>query len=626
VAFEAVTWDDPVARVPLLAGETPQDSVNRSRQRPATCDITVVILWSRMGTPLPRKFIKPDGKPYLSGTEWECLDALNSPFKPAVLIYRRTQEPKIGLRDPKRTEKTREFAKVERFFSQMAGRGVNGYETTTGFKELLGQHLLEVAGERVQSILAHAPESFRPSNLIDWKGSPFPGLRPFGSEDAPVFFGRGHETDGLIQRLADSNRFTIVVGASGSGKSSLVAAGLLPRLEGNAIAGSAQWLWIRFTPGELGDNPFLALAASLEPVVKRLSRTKPELARNLQEPAAITELCNVALAGRPKSAEFLLYIDQFEELFTAAKSDFVRPFIDLVLAAAHSPRMRVVATLRSDFYPRCVEVPAMTELLRAGSYPLASPRPEDLLQMIVKPADRAGLVFERGLQDRIVDDTGNEPGALPLMAFALSELYERRDPGGLLTRAAYESFGGVQGAIGRRAEETFRAQDERTQAAMSNVFRHLVEVDDRGVPTRRRAAIRLMEGAEAAKLTRVLTDARLLVRSGGAGADSVIEVAHEALFMAWPSLAEWVRDTGEDLRLLGQVRRAAAEWERQKRRQEFLWPDMRLMTVWTMIEKLQPELNETEQRFVRPFDPKMLAEEINERTTTHERRAYIGTT
>jgi hypothetical protein len=324
VAFEAVTWDDPVARVPLLASETPQESVNRSRPRPATCDITVVILWSRMGTPLPKKVTGADGKPYLSGTEWEYRDALTSPFKPAVLIYRRTQEPKIGWWDPKRKEKTRQLGMLERFFAQLGDRGVNKYETPTEFQELLGQHLVELAGQRSKSILALAPGPTQPSILRDWKGSPFPGLRPFTSDDAPVFFGRGHETDGLIQRLANSNRFTIVVGASGSGKSSLVAAGLLPRLRGNAIPGSADWLWIRFTPGE--HNPFRALATSLEPFLTRLNRRKPELARQLHEnPAAITEVANAALVGKPKSAELLLYIDQFEDIKGGAIIDHETP-------------------------------------------------------------------------------------------------------------------------------------------------------------------------------------------------------------------------------------------------------------------------------------------------------------
>jgi hypothetical protein len=382
---------------------------------------------------------------------------------------------------------------------------------------------------------------------------------------------------------------------------------------------------VRFTPGELGDSPFLALAASLEPLVKHLNRTKPELARQLRKnPAAITELAEAALMGKPPTAELILCIDQFEELFTLAKADLRSPFIDLVRAAARAHRMRTVATLRSDFYPRCVELPEMADLLRSGSYPLAAPGPGALLQMIVKPAERSGLVFERGLQERIVNDTGTEPGALPLMAFALAELYERRGPDGSLTHTAYEDFGQVQGAIGRQAEDTFGKLDAKTQSALSSVFRNLVEVDDHGVATRRRAALRRIEGVEAAKLVDELTDARLLVRSGGEGADSVVEVAHEALFTAWPRLTQWIKDTGEDLRLLRQVRLAAAEWERQGRRQEFLWPDKRLMPVWTMIEQLRPELNETEKRFVRPFDPKTLVDEINDPITTHERRAYIG--
>jgi hypothetical protein len=243
--------------------------------------------------------------------------------------------------------------------------------------------------------------------------------------------------------------------------------------------------------------------------------------------------------------------------------------------------------------------------------------------MIEKPAERAGLIFEEGLVERIVTETGTEPGALPLMAFALSELYERRDPDGRLSYSTYQEFDGVQGAIGRRAEQTYSRLEASVQAALGTVFRELVEVDERGVATRRRAGVRRLEGV-AAKLADALTDARLLVKSGGEGRESVVEIAHEALFTAWPRLAKWIEDAGEDLRLLRQVRLAAAEWERQDRREEFLWPDKRLMPVWTMIERLQPDLDETTKRFVRPFDPHTLAEEINDPETTHERRAYIG--
>lgn len=152
VAIELIAWDDPAARIPMLATETPQESVNAGRPRPATCEIVIVILWARMGTPLPDDMRKPDGERYLSGTEWEYLDAVNSTWqpKPRVLLYRRTEEPKIGLRDPKKKEKEEQFELVEAFFARFCNpdgsikAGVNEYATPTEFKELLRQHLDEI--------------------------------------------------------------------------------------------------------------------------------------------------------------------------------------------------------------------------------------------------------------------------------------------------------------------------------------------------------------------------------------------------------------------------------------------------------------------------------------------------
>ncbi len=151
-ALELIAWDDPAARIPMLATETPQDSVNAARPRPADCDIVIVILWSRMGTPLPDTTLKPDGARYLSGTEWEYEDAVNSTRepKPDVLVYRRTEEPKIGLRDPQKKEKEEQFERVEAFFAQFRNpdgsikAGVNDYATVADFKPLLHQHLDEI--------------------------------------------------------------------------------------------------------------------------------------------------------------------------------------------------------------------------------------------------------------------------------------------------------------------------------------------------------------------------------------------------------------------------------------------------------------------------------------------------
>ncbi|MDG4601318.1 MAG: SUMF1/EgtB/PvdO family nonheme iron enzyme [Defluviicoccus sp.] len=149
IAIELIAWDDPAARIPMLATETAQESVNAARPRPATCDIVIVLLWSRMGTPLPGTILKPDGTRYLSGTEWEYEDAVNSTRepKPTVLVYRRTEEPMIGLRDPQKKEKEEQFERVEAFFAQFRNpdgsikAGVNDYATAAEFKPLLPQHL-----------------------------------------------------------------------------------------------------------------------------------------------------------------------------------------------------------------------------------------------------------------------------------------------------------------------------------------------------------------------------------------------------------------------------------------------------------------------------------------------------
>jgi hypothetical protein len=161
--LEVIAWDDPAARIPMLANETPQESVNDAQPRPSTCDIVIVILWARMGTPLPEKIRKPDGEPYLSGTEWEYLDAINSPLepKPEVLVYRRTEEPKIGLRDPQKKEKEEQFERVEAFFARfrnpdgsLAG-GINEYAAPDdAFKALLRQHLERLLHRRVPAATA----------------------------------------------------------------------------------------------------------------------------------------------------------------------------------------------------------------------------------------------------------------------------------------------------------------------------------------------------------------------------------------------------------------------------------------------------------------------------------------
>ena len=212
-----------------------------------------------------------------------------------------------------------------------------------------------------------------------------------------------------------------------------------------------------------------------------------------------------------------------------------------------SDRVRAVVTMRSDFYHRAVDYQELAEILRDGSFPLAIPKRDALCQMIERPAERAGLTIEDGLVERMLDDTGHEPGNLALMAYALDELYKLSD--GALTHEDYDKLGGVQGAIGTRAENQFKKLDVGDDV-LQRVFHMLVEVDERGTATRRRATLTPDTlDDDAAKLIKTFTDERLLTTSyDNNTGKATVEVAHEAILRSWPRLAEWIEDTQDDLR------------------------------------------------------------------------------
>ncbi len=231
-----------------------------------------------MGTPLPLEYRKPDGEPYLSGTEWEYEDALRGDPQPDILVYRRTETPRIvrdDPDDPKFHEDLEQWRRVKRFFTRFGNldgslrRGVTEYGTPSTFIQRLEsdlRHLIERwlqhrAPAKLRTVDPARTEKARPA----WSGSPYPGLRPLMQDEAAIFFGRGREVDALIARLRDpAQRFLAVVGASGTGKSSLVRAGLLPRLADGAVEGSRGWRVLAFTPGASGSNPLLALASELK--------------------------------------------------------------------------------------------------------------------------------------------------------------------------------------------------------------------------------------------------------------------------------------------------------------------------------------------------------------------------
>ena len=260
------------------------------------------------------------------------------------------------------------------------------------------------------------------------------------------------------------HRFVCVIGASGSGKSSLVAAGLIPALRRDAIAGSRDWLIVRCVPGK-GNDPLLALAFALDRVLEGAGYRPEQVAVQLaQDSPPWDDIVQAALREQGDGAELLLFVDQLEELFTLVKEDAkVAAFVRLLGHAARHERIRLVATLRADFYAACLRHETLTELLRNGSFPLSPPGPAALYQMITQPAALAGLTLEDGLPERLLEDTGTDPGSLALLAFTLAELYQARQDKEL-TLAAYQDLGGVHGAIGRRADTIFERLGKADQS------------------------------------------------------------------------------------------------------------------------------------------------------------------
>jgi formylglycine-generating enzyme required for sulfatase activity/energy-coupling factor transporter ATP-binding protein EcfA2 len=659
VAFRVVAWDKKGAGTVMRFRMPPQEAINKGLPRPSECDIVVVIFWSRLGT----EFTANDGKIYQSGTHYELMDAIESP-RPEVVIYKGKQTPYFDADAPDyndkndQYEKLKTFLKTEVFYDPQTGspRGVEQYQDPEDFRQKIRTALQELTMDFLAKIentsqatpapaLPHNPQ-ITPIEPSQWQGSPFPGLRSFQYADAPIFFGRGREANALIERLKH-NRFVGVVGASGSGKSSLVMAGVLPRLlERNAIysnqTASEYWRIVQFTPSShqkaIYTSPFEALYYALLSVFPHLvdnplraQRIKREFLEDVSnDPTTLVETCKFLLNDAPQGSEIVLFVDQFEELFTVIPASDRAPFAHLLKVATDSDHLRVIITMRSDFYHHCADLPILAELLQKGSFPLSTPTSGALYEMIRYPADRASLQFEEGLEQQLLKDTGESAGALALLAYALDELYniaetrtDRR-----LTFADYAQLGGVHGAIGKRAEAVFVALDgteEAKENTLQHLFHALVSVNEDGIPTRQRMRYqRENTPTDTHHMIEAFTQARLLTVEGERGqAEITLEVAHEALFRSWERLKKWISLAQEDLILLRQVRNATQEWHSKNRPNYLLWVQERLVLVYAMQARLQPELNDIESAFIEP-EQERLYRELEIITTNHERRRDIG--
>ncbi len=440
--------------------------------------------------------------------------------------------------------------------------------------------------------------------------NPFKGLRSFETSDRRDFFGRESFLEKILGRLAannshipaqDSNkygnRFLAIIGPSGSGKSSLVNAGLIPQLWEGAVEGSERWFIVGMTPG----------SRPLDELEVALLRVAADQAGNIREQLERDRnglLRAVDLILPRDTSELLLVVDQFEELFTLVSDESSRAhFLEVLTAAATDPRsrVRIIITLRADFYDRPLHYPEFGELIRNHIETVLPLTAEELERAIVYPVDQMGVAYEPGLVATIIDDVLYQPGALPLLQYALTELFEGR-AGLTLTRAAYEEFGGTAGALARRAEELYHEQESAGQEAIRQMFLGLVTVDDDSADspeTRQRVA--------RSELTAIVKDEELVdeiideyaayrlltLDHDPESRNPTVEIAHEALLREWGRLRGWLDENRDDLRIRRQLTRAAEEWRQADQDASFALRGTRLEQFESWSETTQLALTQS---------------------------------
>lgn len=428
--------------------------------------------------------------------------------------------------------------------------------------------------------------------------NPYKGLRAFQEGDARDFFGREALVRRLLNRLKEGTeypRFLAVVGPSGSGKSSVIKAGLIPVLRQGAFPGSEQWFYSEFVPGaqpfdEL-ENTLLSLAAELPAALRTELR---------QTQQGFHHALNAILPA--DESELVLFIDQFEELFTLASEEVADQFLDALFYAitASDSRLRIIITIRADFYDRPLLHPLLSDLVRERTEVVVPLSMQELERVIVEPARQVGVTFDAALVAAIVAEVKEQPGSLPLLQYALSELFDARH-GTHITQETYQELGGVRGALARRAEEIYQGLNEEQREAVKQLFLRLITLGEGTEDTRRRALLSEVTSlrdqthtqSDDTTLMRGVIDAlgrsRLLTFDRDPTTRSpTIEITHEAIIREWGRLKGWLDETRSDVRMQRTLAALAADWVNGNRDVTLLMRGSRLESYekWAQVTPL----------------------------------------
>jgi len=438
---------------------------------------------------------------------------------------------------------------------------------------------------------------------------PYRGLFAFREQDARFFFGREAYTEKLVEAV-QKQPLIAVIGASGSGKSSVVYAGLIPylRRQGN-------WLITSFRPG---DSPFRTLSAALvpflEPDLDEIDKIKKIKKLTHEFTSGDLNLSDIvdAIAQKHPESRLLLFADQFEELYTLCHDDDERRrFLDELLSilpispSPHLPIFSLVLTMRADFWGKAISYRPFADVLQNANLILSSMNREELPETIENPTKMLGVEVEDGLADRILDAVSSEPGNLPLLEFALTELWKRQH-GRMLTHTAYDEIGGVERALTSYAESFYESLDAQEKERAKHIFVQLVRPGE-GTEDIRRVARCADVGEENWELVTKLADARLVVTGGsqmdatsesGAHLEENVEVIHEAMIKGWQRLREWVEADREFRTWQERLRAAMRQWNTSNHDEGALLRGAPLAEAEQWLEQRRNDLNQDEQHFI----------------------------
>jgi WD40 repeat protein len=428
---------------------------------------------------------------------------------------------------------------------------------------------------------------------------PYRGLATFEEEHAEFFFGRERDIQRLLEILKGSP-LLCVVGPSGSGKSSLVRAGLVPRLRDGALPDVADCRGCVLRPGA---HPLQALATQLAPLGpgSSMQATLKDLADDRR---SLHLAVSLALGADSPGSRVLIVVDQLEEIFTLCSDEREREqfFANLLHAAfASGGQTVVVLTIRADFYARCADYPELAQRTARSLALVGSMDDDELRQAIEEPARRVGLFLESGLVQTILGDVGSDAGALPLLEHALLELWRRR-LGGQLTLDGYVEAGRVEGALAQRAETVFSSFTEEQQQIARRTMLRLTEPGEGTEDTRRRATrseLAPTEGDDGFEVVLGrLVDARLLTTGRDETGLEVVDVSHEALIRGWPRLRTWIDTDRAGLLTHRRLTDAAREWDIVDREPAALYRGTRLAAAREWATDHADDLSELEREFL----------------------------